>query len=344
MTKNKNVFLVLTEYQLLQAINIASQAFDRENVIYILRSGKRLMSINVDNVSCFANLRLAILENKSPEEIAKIILNEKPNHFLFFQGGFALNVFLAHSLSKKGVEISLGPDGYGPYAIFNKRFHSISVIRDSFKQNLYLFKNRLFSGKIHRFDYYRYGNHCFIDNLWITHPEQYLHKSKNNVNILKLPDFSDNCIDLIKNIFSFSNEFPTENVIYFFNQPLKNGIIETEYAFVKSVLDRFPEKLLIIKLHPLTKPETKLFYQQLSGVTVIESNVPAEVLLLTLNNCIVFTGWSAVLITENINCNYYFNYPIYKVLDDSNINQIDIVNLKHINMINSAGEMEFPHE
>jgi hypothetical protein len=347
MKIQKNVYVVLTEYQLLQAINIATGVYADPavvNIIYIVREGRRLMTIDANKIWNLSNLEIIILEKRTPKEIAELVLNESPTHFLFFQGGSALNVFLAHKLAKEGVEISLGPDGYGPYGIFNKRFHLLSVIKDSCKQNYYLWRNNLISGKIHRFDYYKYGNHRFINNLWITHPDQYKHRANNKVKILTLPDFNVVCINFIKKMFRFSNQFPIENVIYFFNQPLKSGVIEAEYSFVKEVLSAFPEKTLIIKLHPLTDTETKTFYKQLPQVQLIESNIPAEVLLLTLNNCIVFTGWSAVLITENKSCNYYFNFPIYKVLNDPSINQIDIVNLNHITMINTPNEMQFPHE
>jgi hypothetical protein len=347
MNKIKNIYLVLTEYQLLQALNISSGVYNDSatiNIIYIVRKGNRLMTIDAGKLWNLGNIEIIILDNRSPNEIAELVLNENPKHFLFFQGGDALNAFLAHTLAEAGVEISLGPDGYGPYAIFNKRFYLLSLIMDSCKQNYFLLKNNLFSGKLHRFDYYKYGNHRFIKNLWITHPEQYTHRANNKVRILKLPHFNEYVLDFVEEIFDFSNPFPIENVIYFFNQPLKPGVIETEYTFVKDVLKTFPEKALIIKLHPLTSEDAKFFYKQLVRVQIIESNVPAELLLLTLQNCIVFTGWSSVLITENKSCNYYFNFPIYKALNNPSINQIDILNLNHITMVNTPTEMKFPNE
>jgi hypothetical protein len=57
----------------------------------------------------------------------------------------------------------------------------------------------------------------------------------------------------------------------------------------------------------------------------------------------VFSGWSTVLITENSSCNYYFNYPIYKDLNDKILSQIEILALNHITFINSPEEMQFPN-
>ena len=347
MIFKKNIYTVLTEYQLLQAVNIATSVYNSSeilNIICVIRGGTRLMTIDAEKDWNFRNIQIIFLDEKKPFEIAEIILEKNPSHFLFFQGGYALNVYLAYELSKRGVEISLGPDGYGPYGVFNKRFLLLSIIIDSYNQNKFLFKNNLFSGKLHIFDYYKYGNHKFITNLWITHPEQYTHRANNKPNILKLPDFSKDCINFVQEFFDFSQDFPTEKEIYFFNQPLNPLLVKAEYKFVQDVLKRFPEKGIIIKLHPFTSPDVKILYKNLLGTQVIESKIPAEVLLLSLNNCIVFTGWSAVLVTENDNCNYYFNYPIYKVLNDRAINQIEIINLDHISMISSANEMKFPNE
>jgi hypothetical protein len=347
MKIQKNVYVVLTEYQLLQAINIATGVYADPavvNIIYIVREGTRLMTINADKVWSLDNIKIIIFDDRSAKEIAEILLRENPHHFLFFQAGFAINVYLAHTFAKIGVEISLGPDGYGCYAVFNKRFHLLSVAVDSFKQNYYLIINKLFSGKMHWFDYYTYGNHSFINNLWITHPKKYKHLAKNKLRIVPLPQFPTSSIDFISKIFNFNTSFPLEDAIYFFNQPFDFVLAEKEYDFLKQVLIRFPEKKVILKLHPLTNLETKLKYESLCCLKLIESNVPAEVLLLRLKNCIVFSGWSAALITENNSCNYYFNYPIYKAMNHLIVKQSNIVELDHIKMVSSPLEMKFPNE
>jgi hypothetical protein len=49
------------------------------------------------------------------------------------------------------------------------------------------------------------------------------------------------------------------------------------------------------------------------------------------------------LTTENKSCNYYYNYPIFKKMNDSILNQIEIVPLNHIKMVVSPEEMHFPN-
>jgi hypothetical protein len=348
MDYKKNVFVVLTEYQFLQAVNLATAIYSSSeyiNSIYIVLNGLRFKNINENSISKFNNITFSLCDFKlSQKEIANLILWENPNHFFFFQTISNLNIYLSHTLSKRGVEISLGPDGYKVYANYNKKHYLLSVIKDSFKHNLNMIKNNIFSGKVHLFDYYRYGYYNFIDNLWITHPEKYYHKSKNKVNILKLPKFNKNCIDLVKIYFYFNINFPTQDAIYFFNQPLWGGLIEKEVAFLENVLHVFPSNTIVLKLHPLTDLKTKEKYNSIEGLTVLDSSVPAEVLLLSLKNCIVYSGWSTVLITENPKCNYYFNFPIYKALNDNVLDQTDVILLNHITTIKSPEEMKFPND
>ena len=345
--KKVNVYLVFTEYQFLQALNIATGVFnsmDNDNHILLVRKGKRLMHIDENKRKLADNIGIEIFDNQKPKKLAGIILNKNPTHFLFFQAISALNVYLGHTLAKRRTEISLGPDGYSAYAIFNKSHHFLVTIKNSLKENLFLIKNGLFTGKFHRFDYYTYGNNRFIDNLWMTHPEQYKHHAKNNVNILKLPEFNEMCLEIISECFNFNEKFPTEDAIYFFNQPLWSSLPYIEYDFLKEVLASYPERKIILKLHPLTSDKMKVNYKNLDGLELIESSVPAEVVLLRLNNCIVFSGWSSVLITENKKCNYYFNFPIYRDLNDPILKQINIILLDHIKMVKSPEEMKFPNE
>lgn len=343
----KNVYIVLTEYQLLQALNIATSIYNVStitNVIYIVQDVKRLKGVDATLDYNCDNIVFIFLDNRQPKEIAKKILTEKPNHFLIFQGTSALNVYLGYALSNQGAEISLGPDGYSAYAIYNKRYEMLTIIKDSIIQNKNLIANKLFSGKIHIFNYYTYGNHHFIDNLWVTHPEAYNHRGKNKVKIFKLPDFNENCLNIISKLFNFSLDYPTNGVIYFFNQPLWIGLLDLEYNFLLDVIKKFPQKQIVLKLHPHTSIEMKDKYKTLERVQIIESDFPAEILLLSLENCIVYSGWSTVLITENGKCNYYFNYPIYRNSCHKNLNQVEIPALNHIKMIKSPQEMNFPVE
>lgn len=75
----------------------------------------------------------------------------------------------------------------------------------------------------------------------------------------------------------------------------------------------------------------------------IESQVPVEVILRHLKYCVVLNGWSLVLITENKKCNYYFNFDIYKHLNNLKLKQLFIFPLNHIKMIKEGQDMKFPN-
>lgn len=343
----RNVYIVFTEYQLLQAMNLATgmySSFDFVNVIYIVRNGRRLNGLKSNEIDNLDNIKIVILDQKPLSEVAKEILNENPDHFFIFQGNSELNIYLGKSFSKKGVQVSLGPDGYGAYNIFDKKFPILTLIRDSVKGNRFLIQNKLYDGKLFWFDYYKYGSHTFIDNIWVTHPSKYVHSAKNKVKILGLPHFNERCITLIKSLFNFDENFPTTNAIYYFNQPLWGELVKKEFEFLEGVLNYFPDQKIIVKLHPLTSEEIKEKFRTYRRIHILESNVPAEVILLQLQNCIVYSGWSSVLITENNTCNYYFNYPIYKRLKDRVMEQSKISILDHIEMIDKPELMKFPDE
>ena len=56
----RNTYIVLTEYQLLHAINIATEVYNSDsnlNIIYIVRDGKRLKSLRDDKEIIFNNIK-----------------------------------------------------------------------------------------------------------------------------------------------------------------------------------------------------------------------------------------------------------------------------------------------
>lgn len=342
----KNVYAVFTEYQLLQAVNIASGIKNSENetnIIYIIRAGRRMMTIDKEKNHDVNNITFKFLDNISAKQIEKELLIENAEHFFLFQNTTAITVHLGQIMSNRGAEVSLGPDGYGAYGHFNKRFKILSILKQSVTNNIFLLKNKLISGKVHIFNY-TYGAKKFITNIWVTHPDQYIHEGTNNINVLKLPELDAFCIDIMKNLFSFNVDFPTKDCIYFFNQPLWDVLLDLEFNFLLEVQKQFPNKKIVLKLHPLTSKEMKNRYKSISGITVIDQDFPAEILILSLKNCIVYSGYSTVLMTENTNCNYYFNYPVFKKIGHRVMNQLEIYPLDHIKMIESPSEMIFPQE
>jgi hypothetical protein len=92
MDYKKNVFVVLTEYQFLQAVNLATAIYSSSeyiNSIYIVLNGLRFKNINENSISKFNNITFSLCDFKlSQKEIANLILWENPNHFFFFSNNF----------------------------------------------------------------------------------------------------------------------------------------------------------------------------------------------------------------------------------------------------------------
>lgn len=347
MSEKRNIYIVLTEYQFLQSVNISINKYSSDeyiNKIYVVRNGIRLMGLDENKKMRLDNLQVYILENKKPKEIVGFILNENPDHFFIFQANSPINVFLGYTLAKKNVEISLGPDGYSLYNIYNKEHAFFSLVKDSVYANLFLIKNMLFRGKVYRFDYYKYGNQKFINNIWVTHPEQYIHQTKYKTEIIRLPDFNQKTLEFVRSCFDYNESFPTENVIYYFGHSYVPELIKAEFDFLNGVLDNFPKNDIIVKLHPRASKEYKELFQSIERIKIIESTVPAEIIIASLKNCIVFSMMSSVLMMENKSCNYYFNYPIYKNSNYDLLDQSEIIVLDHIKLIDKPELMRFPNE
>src|SRR5690606_36906185 len=103
----------------------------------------------------------------------------------------------------------------------------------------------------------------------------------------------------IKEIFNYQDDFPVRDAIYFFNQPMFPELQDLEHNFLLDVQRKFPDRHIILKLHPLTTDEMKQKYSSMDNISLIKLDFPAELILLSLRNCIVYSGWSTVLITYN---------------------------------------------
>src|SRR5690554_3722368 len=118
MNKIKNVFLVHTEYHLLQSVNLAVNLYNSPNVINTIYIDKktRLRGLSDVNNYIYKNIKIIILKDILANKVVDIILEENMDHFFFFQESSPYNLYICYKLAQRNVEISLGPDGYKPYA------------------------------------------------------------------------------------------------------------------------------------------------------------------------------------------------------------------------------------
>jgi len=344
-----NLFIVHTEYHLLLSIHIATEFYsipDETNHIYLLKDNQRFKTdtdvTNIDNIY-FHDIQSVA---KSMETLKKI----KCSRLFIFQENSIYNRYLAIYYKKNyKTIISLAPDGFKPYAVFNKSHEFLSTVKDTIKDYKLLFRSKLPLFEFHASEYYRYGSSRFIDEIWLAEPEMFNAKrNKAKGKLIEIPEFSDKSIERAGIYFKVKEtDFPiVENGIYYFNQPLWSDLlVNKEFEMLEEILSLHPDKKIISKLHPKTVPSTVERYKSYDRIQIVDSTVPAELFLLQLKNSIVFTGWSTVLLTNNPKCNSYFTWPIYRKLNDRLLSQIStIVEKPHIKMISGVDEMKFPNK
>jgi hypothetical protein len=254
--------------------------------------------------------------NKLKVELNKI-LEYKPNELFYFQEGSAINYYLVANLYKNGTNISLVQDGLKAYSIVTKRFEFLTLARDTYLAYKNLFEKKIPIWRMHWFWNYKYGISKEISELWVSHPDAFIKNNKKRIR--KIPDITDaDVYETVKKVFRFEQSIylnrGNENAIFYINQPFyDNYNIEIEHTFLKELIDNIKSvKVVYIKIHRSTTEYHFNFYKSLPGVVIINETIPAELLVLSLKNSIILSGWSTTLLTYNNTCNYYYNYPIYR--------------------------------
>lgn len=342
-----NLFLTHTEYHLLQSIHIASTLYSgnqTENIIFVIQTEQRLKNIN--NLKKIDNIQFEYLNNVNEKETYQILKRIKCDKFIFFQEDSLFNCNLVNYYKKKyNTVIGLGPDGYKPYAVYEKKHEILSMLRDTFVAYKNLIRSNIIPKVFQWSKHYQYASSNFLDEIYLTNPDQFRHKKKEpKFDIITIPEFNEVSLHRAGEIFDLKEKsFPVEEKsIYYFNQPFKESLDKVEMEFLKELMQLYPDKPLYIKLHPQTSIQKRKKYLSLERVVLIDSKAPSELFILKLRKSILFTGWSTVLITNNPSCNLYFNLPIYKNQGSKAIDQSKLTILPHITLVNSPFEMQFP--
>lgn len=348
MKKRINVFLTNTEYHFIQSLNLALTQFggnEFENHIHITKYGNRFN--NIKNASSVHNIKIIFHIEKHMADIVKEIseINEC-NNFFFFQENSIYNKWLAYKLKKKyDTTICLGPDGYKPYGLYDKKHEFLSMIKDTLQDHVTLYKNNMLTTTVFKSDYYRYGSSKIIDEVWLVDVGSFdIKHNKTRAQLKTISSFSSDTFGNIKEYFKKIDNVldGKEAVILYLNQPFwTEKLISNEISFLKDLLGNFNEKVYL-KLHPGTPKDTILIYEKINGLILIDSDLPAELYILSIAKSIIFSGWSTALITNNTSCNYYFNLPIYKNCGAKAVDQSKLTILPHIKLITSSQEMNFP--
>lgn len=321
----KIVFLTHTNYHFLVTISLITDCFYDDNLftVTVLKTApleKKLAKTDRVETILFNHVHIekipydeiSVLPKEPTLNFIHELIESDVDQFIIFNQHSFLAIYLSCQLYKKA-EVILAPDGAKPYVSSNKitpRWSSKTAL--NFQR--FLFRNRLFAFIPH-YPTLVYGALKSIDEVWVHYPKAYSNLSRKKVrtiNVLGTPD----SISLTKRYFCFSEDVVSERegVLFYLNQPFKNkGRYEFELSFLQELSQKFPNRSLIIKLHPSTEREQVEKISKLSGnIRIINDNVPAELYILALSESLVLSFWSTTVFTNNPTCLHYWLYPMLK--------------------------------
>ncbi len=318
---NRILFIVHTEYHLLITTKIIFDNFnDNKYEIEIIlgkEPGKTRLKESYD-FSILKNVSVTLafydefdrVPNQPLKLLVRRILNTRYHKLFFFQEHHPLNVYLAYQFHKRGVTVCLCPDGAKAYSRITRiapRWSTLAFIW----YHRFLIANGFYFWKM-PWPNLRYASFNFVDEVWLTYTEKYL--NWNNKYLVKIDnEFNNEALDIIRGVFSFSNEglLVRDNIIFFINQNFGlEQMNQFEIYFLNELRIQHPDKSIIIKRHPNTAESHIKNLSKIPNVVILDSNVPAELYILNLNNSLIVSFWSTSNLTYNSSCRYYWAYPM----------------------------------
>ncbi len=203
-------------------------------------------------------------------------------------------------------KIILGPDGSKPYSE-NRLLAPRWVIRRMVL--FFKFTNIIFGWPWVHFHSLKYGNLNSIDEILLQFPESFKVKTKKIVSPIELfiNERERYLLGKIYNINYLNILGRTNKLVLYLNQPLvSKDLIESECDLIKKIIYKFPEYKLIIKAHPLS---SKIHLEKLKSIensNLIFESIPAELLILGINDSIILSIDSAACLMNNVDCRIYW--------------------------------------
>lgn len=314
------VFCVSTEYHLLVTLGIVNKYYSKPDdkvVIYRIspNNGKRLTSINSSATKCQYKQILYDYEHptKDLKDKIKELICEKPDVFFVFLEERSWFTYLFSKLHKLGTKIVLLPDGMKVY------MHQKSSRVTSFKNDIKYFISNIRIGvpfpiaKHPRL----YADNKYIDEVWMEYPEQYENKSKKIVKQYSLPSNIE-FLDELNQVFGYSmneeeKKLMKNGPILFLDSPFSDEpYFQRTLELICQIREKYPNRNLLLKQHPLASKKAKEFYDQLGDVTYLNSKFPAELYIANMQNAIIVSMYSTAMLFCNPSCQYFWIGNCYK--------------------------------
>lgn len=302
-----NIFIVHTEYHLMLSVNlIVSKFMDMVNHIYITE-GKRVrkdLFVNDKNIQIH---RIAA-KNYGTSEFLHQLQDKEPANFFFFQEVSSDNMYLAYWLHHRGVNVALLQDGLKPYVVWKRKNLAAHIILDTFTFHKEILKRKTYMPYFKLNNLYHYGGWDFIDEVWLSFPEKFINKS--NKRLRQLPDFSNQSIDILSEMFDLQQYAINPSDLLIVGQPRRKEYWDKETEILNGIIAKFPNKGILYKSHPNSQPEFLEQISQIKGLKIVNYPIPVELLIMQMKDTCIISGYSTALLANNPSCRFYWTYKL----------------------------------
>lgn len=336
---NRPVFIIHTEYHLIQAIGIIRQYFmSQEDEPYIIQispiGGTRLQNIDVTAINaCFQSF---FFDYSNPGTDLKCFLDSivclDPTHLMICHDTKFWIPYLVRNVKKKICKVILLPDGANLYVTSKMSF--FHIIKDSLKNTLMNVRSHLFPPIfiVPNFN----GGYKGNDEVWIENVDAcspLVHGVRKQICYEKTGAY----MEIIKRVFRFDSvteEKLKEKLIVFFDSPLSDiSFIERNIELISYIKQKHPERKVAIKLHQNSDPTVIEKYKVLGNVEYLNTTYPAEIIVALCQDAYLYSMVSTTFFIYNPKCKYHWLYPLYNDLVNYQSMRCPFVHIKIINGI-----------
>lgn len=335
MAEITNIFLVHTEYHLLQAVNIILEKYSsEENHIYMTENKriKKNLKIDKDNIHFY----YIQASNYGEKLFLKQLLDKGPTNFFFFQEVSSDNMYLSYWMHRNGVKIVLLQDGLKPYVQWNRKYMFAHIILETFRIYKEMIKRKAVIHCFFLINLFNYGEWSFIDEIWLSTPDKFVNTNKKILN--KTPEFSDKSLETINKLFQTESYAIDKTAVLIIGQPALQEYWKRDVEILAEIVKKFPNRKVIYKPHPNTKAKHMKLISEVEGLEVINYQIPVELLMLIMKDTCIISSYSTASLTYNPTCKFYWTHKLFG--GGTLFSQLNVVNpTDHIVEVSSIDDI-----
>ncbi len=338
--KKNIVFVANTEFHLFVSLIFFFRNYSNsyDYFFVLVKQGNRFNNKFKFNINAnFIALNNFLLSNDRNEyfffksKITPILSNAK-EVYLFLDNDF-LNTIIINLAKTNNAKLYLIQDGLNAYT---------SPLPKVKKYIKYLIYKYIYKYKHLEF-FSEWGINPKIDETYVTHPSYF--KKINSSNISQLTyEIENRVLVKIEGIFNLPNDvsFPSNSILFISQGVINSRNLEVEERVLIKLQDYCLKNNinLFYKSHPREILTTRI-KDKLNNASIINDNVPVELLLNKFKNSVIISWYSAALLNKDNNMHIWL-YPLIKTKIDlpqfENVIVIDAIS-KLMSRINSYMEL-----